>query len=175
LVGGERAGQAGPVEDDPVTTAARDQEQLAAYARALADGVDAALPGWVERGVERVLGAEGRAVDDDVRRQAAAAGAEAQAAIGPRVRRLLDADIDDQRTNPLAVIRGATRYPTEVLRAAGARPVPRDEQSRRHFPDDDFDLTPARFADLDPALHDAGLLWGAAKAHVHLRRRRGGG
>jgi hypothetical protein len=174
LVVGDRAGQAGPVEADPTSTAARDQEQLAAYARALADGVDAALPGWVERCVERVLATEGRAVDDDVRHRASAAGTEARAAIGPRLRRLLDADIDDQRTNPLAVIRGATRYPTEVLRAAGARPVPRDDQSKRHFPDDDYDLTPARFADLDPALHDAGLLWGAAKAHVHLRRRKGG-
>ncbi len=35
-------------------------------------------------------------------------------------------DIDEQRTTPLALIRGAVRYPTEVLRAAGVPPVERD-------------------------------------------------
>jgi hypothetical protein len=153
-------------------TEAEDDARLAAYARALADGVDGVLGAWVVRRVGEVLAGQGLPVDDDVRRRARAAGEEARAEILPRLRRLLDADIDDQRTNPLAVIRGATRYPTEVLRAAGARPVPRDGQARRHFPDDDYDLTPAAFADLDPALHEPGLLWGAAKAHVHLRRRR---
>jgi hypothetical protein len=152
-----------------------DEERLAAYARALADGVDGALAGWVTRGVEEVLTAQGLPVEEETRRRARAAGEQARADIGPRLRRLLAADIDDQRTNPLAVIRGATRYPTEVLRAAGARPVPRDEQARRHFPDDEYDLTPATFADLDPALHEPGLVWGAAKAHVHLRRRRSRG
>jgi hypothetical protein len=152
-----------------------DDERLAGYARALADGVEAALPGWVEASVERVLRAQGRTVDDATATAAREAGATARDQIGPRVRRLLTADIDEQRTNPLAVIRGATRYPTGVLRAAGARPVPRDAQAREHFPDDVYDLAPARFADLDPALHEPGLVWGAAKAHVHLRRRRAEG
>ncbi len=43
------------------------------------------------------------------------------------------------------------------------------------FPDDDYDLTPASFGDLDPALHEPGLVWGAAKAHVFLARRRAAG
>jgi len=30
----------------------------------------------------------------------------------------------------------------------------------------------ASFADLGPAVQEAALAWGAAKAHVHLRRRR---
>jgi hypothetical protein len=50
--------------------------------------------------------------------------------------------------------------------------VARDEFSLRNFPDDVYDLTPASFADVDPELHEPGLLWGAAKAHVHLARRR---
>jgi hypothetical protein len=52
--------------------------------------------------------------------------------------------------------------------------VARDEFQIRNFPDDDYDLTPAAFADVDPAHHEPGLVWGAAKAHVHLARRRGG-
>jgi hypothetical protein len=35
-----------------------------------------------------------------------------------------------------------------------------------------YDLSPAAFADLDPSLREPGLTWGAAKAHVHLARRR---
>jgi hypothetical protein len=50
--------------------------------------------------------------------------------------------------------------------------IERDRQAEAQFPDDDYDLTPASFADLDPALHEPGLRWGAAKAHVHLRRHR---
>jgi hypothetical protein len=91
----------------------------------------------------------------------------------PRVRALLATDVDRQRGNPLAILRSLVRYPTEVLRSAGARPVARDEFQVRNFPDDDYDLTPAAFADVDPALHEPGLVWGAAKAHVHLARRRG--
>jgi hypothetical protein len=88
------------------------------------------------------------------------------------VRLVLEADIDDQRTNPLAVLRRAVRYPTDVLRAAGVPEVVRDAFAEAHEPDDVYDLSPASFADIDPALHEPGLVWGAAKAHVHLHRRR---
>jgi len=69
-------------------------------------------------------------------------------------------------------VRSAVVFPTEVLRAAGVPPVDRDEAARTMFPDDDYDLTPASFAELDPALTEVGIVWGAAKAHVHLARRR---
>jgi hypothetical protein len=54
-------------------------------------------------------------------------------------------------------------------------PVGRDPDAVRRFPDDDYDLTPAAFVALDPALHEPGLRWGAAKAHVFLARRRAEG
>ena len=34
---------------------------------------------------------------------------------------------------------------------------------------------PAAFSDVDEDLHEPGLVWGAARAHVHLRRRRESG
>jgi hypothetical protein len=88
-----------------------------------------------------------------------------------RLRALIALDIDEQPQNPLSVLRGAVHYPTQVLRTLGARPAERDEFDRRTFPDDDFGLTPAAFADFGPKVHEAGLAWGAAKAYVHLRRR----
>jgi len=70
------------------------------------------------------------------------------------------------------LLRAAVRYPTAVLRAAGVPPVARDDQQVHLFPDDDYDLAPANFADVDPALAEPGLVWGAAKAYVHLQRHK---
>jgi hypothetical protein len=158
--------------DDPGPDDPGDAEALARYAAALAEGIEVALPGWVVGSVERIVVAYRGQVDPDVRRAAEAAGFEAAAEVGPRVRALLLTDIDEQRTSPLALVRGAVRFPTAVLEQAGVPEVERDPFTVRQFPDDPYDLTPASFADLDPALHEPGLTWGAAKAHVHLARRR---
>ncbi|HTN80101.1 MAG TPA: hypothetical protein VMK16_10545, partial [Acidimicrobiales bacterium] len=89
------------------------------------------------------------------------------------VRALLATDVDEQRTNPLSLLRGAVRYPTGVLRGAGITVIAeRDEFARRAFPDDVYDLTPATWADIDPLLQDPGITWGAWKAYTHLSRRR---
>jgi hypothetical protein len=127
------------------------------------------LPGWVERSVERRLGPD---LPPDVRRRTEAAAAEAAADIGARVRELLELDIDVQWTNPLALLRAAVHYPTTVLDAAGAPRPARDREAERIHPEDRYDLSPAAFADVSPELHEPGLVWGAAKAHVHLARRR---
>jgi hypothetical protein len=153
--------------DDP-----DDARALARYAAALADGIEEAIPGWIDRSVRRVLAAQGIAVDDDVAARIADAGRAAQSEGGRRVRALLSRDIDAQAGTPLAVLRSLVHRATAVLESTGAHPVDRDEFSERSFPDDVYDLTPASFADVDPALHEPGLLWGAAKAHGHLARRR---
>ena len=141
-------------------------------AAALADAIEAALPAWVERSVARVMTEWKGEVDDGVRAAASDAGREAAAKVGPHVRRLLEADIDEQRTTPLSLVRGAVRFPTAVLQAAGVPPVRRDEHQERLFPDDAYDLAPATFADVDPALAEVGLAWGAAKAYAHLQRHK---
>lgn len=153
-----------------------DLAALATFAEVLADGVVAAIGPWVERSVVQVhQSATGRRPSNDLRDTAADAGRDAAATIGPRIRALLASDIDDQRTGPLDCVREAVPWPTGVLRDAGIPPVDRDEFAVRMFPEDDYDLMPASFADLDPALLESGLVWGAAKAHVHLSRRRAAG
>jgi hypothetical protein len=155
------------MQDDP-----GDLATLARYADDLATTAEAVLAGWVERSVRAVLAAQSLPLDGDGAERLATAAAAARDEGATRLRQLLARDLDEQRTNPLSILRGLVRYPTEVLGAAGARPVARDEFAERNFPDDVYDLTPAAFADVDPALHEPGLLWGAAKAHVHLARRR---
>ena len=140
------------------------------HATALADAIEAAVPGWVERSVTRTAGEYFGHVDPAVRAAATDAGQRARADVAPRVRALLESDIDEQRTTPLSLLRDAVRYPTGVLRDAGVPPVERDEAQARLFPDDVYDLAPATFADVDPSLIDVGLAWGAAKAFVHRQR-----
>jgi hypothetical protein len=146
---------------------------LVDYGRVLADAIDAAIPAWVVRSIEgRWRDWTGADAGADLLEAARAAGERAGAEVGPAARALLLLDVDEQRVNPLALIRRAVSHPTAVLRAAGVPPVMRDEFDERAFPDDIYGLTPASFADVDPALHEPGLLWGAAKAHAHLVRRR---
>ena len=154
---------------DPEDRRAADNRLLAGYAEALADGVERALPGWVEATVSRRMHpVEVAARAADIER----AGRTAAEEVGGRVRDLLRLDIDEQWTNPLTLLRSAIRYPNQILREAGVAEAVRDEYTVRFLPDDVYDLAPASFADLGPELHELGISWGAAKAHVHLRRRR---
>ena len=141
-----------------------------AIADELAAAVEAALPAWVERGVATILDAwQGGPGPADLE-AAREAGRQAVADVGPRLRALLAADIDEQRATPLTLLRGAVHYPTEVLRRAGVPPVERDAFAEEAFPSDHYGLTPATFADIDPSLVEPALRWGAAKAFLHKRR-----
>lgn len=146
------------------------------HATALADSIEAALPGWVERSVRRRLDDAGICGDaaTAARSDALAAGEQARQEVGRAVRALLEADIDQQATTPLSLMRSAVRYPTQVLRRAGVPPVVRDRVQEALLPDDVYDLAPATFADIDPALTEPGIAWGAAKAYAHIRRHGGG-
>jgi hypothetical protein len=155
--------------DDPEDAAA-----LVRHAETLVAAVDAALARWVERVVEDRwrLANGGAPLTDAVRAVARAAGQRARDQLVPELRALLAVDVDEQRANPLAVLRRAVPAVTEVLQSAGVPPVARDAHAERLFPDDVYDVMPAAFADLDPSVHEPGLVWGAAKAHVILARRR---
>lgn len=153
--------------DDPAAA-------LAAYAAELAAGVDATVSTWVVASVARIMVAFAGGVPPEVVAASEEAGRRAADEIGPAMRALLEADIDEQTTTPLALLRWAVRYPTAVLRSAGVPPVERDSFAETAFPDDAYDLAPASFADIDPALGEVALRWGAAKAFEHKRRHRPG-
>jgi hypothetical protein len=142
---------------------------------ALLAAVDRAVPGWVVRSVQQVAGAAGIAIDGSARARLDAAAAAAQGEVRDRLERLLALDVDEQRTNPLSILRDAVRHPTAVLRSLKVPPVPRDDFARSAFPDDDYGLTPATWRDVDESLHEPGIVWGAAKAHRVLARRRAEG
>jgi hypothetical protein len=142
------------------------------YAQHLADAVDAVVAAWVERCIALRVEQAGLVETPQLRQAAERAGETARGEVGRRLRALLDTDIDAQTTTPLAILRRAVEYPTSVLREAGVPMVSRDRFSEANFPDDVYDLTPAKFADIDPSLADPGLAWGASKAMAHLQRHR---
>lgn len=145
---------------------ADDEEQLATYGRALVDQIAIVGFDWLVRLVDlRVPGLAAASESQAVLRDGAAE-------VVAELRTLLAADLASQQTGPLDLLRRAVRHPTQVLAQAGAEPVARDEFAIRNFPGDVYNLSPGSFAEVDPSLHEPGLLWGAAKAHVHLRRRR---
>jgi hypothetical protein len=109
-------------------------------------------------------------VPEPVRGAAETAGRRAQLETGAAIRALLEADITEQRSTPLALLRQAVRYPTAVLQDAGVPPVERDPFACRAFPDDIYGLSPATWADVDPGLTELGIMWGAAKAFAYQRR-----
>ena len=160
--------------DPPVATPGVDDVGIEKYAGALSDGIAGAVPGWVERSVDRLYRAWAGPPPAPVVEAARRSGREALAAVGPAVRALLESDVDDQRTTPLSILRDAVRYPTAVLAAAGVPEVVRDPMDEAMFPDDPYGLTPAALGDVDPGLAGLGIAWGAAKASVHRRRHRRG-
>jgi len=146
-------------------TLAEDEARLARIAADLEAGLDAALPGWLRQTSKTLCPTvEPEALENAI--------AETMAEFSPRLSAVLHADVDAGAGNPLAVVRSSTARVTALLQAAGARPAARDEFDARAFPDDVFGFGPSAFADIDASLHEVGLVWGAARAHVHLRRRR---
>ena len=144
------------------------------YSAALIDAVERAVPGWVERCVRAVATAQRISLDGADARVREAAEATRVEVVG-RLRVLLDTDVDEQRSNPLDVLRRSVHHATAVLRELGAEPVRRDEFAERVFPDDVYGLSPAAFADVDEALTEPGIIWGAWKAKTVLSRRRAEG
>ncbi len=150
-----------------MTESPTEAAQLAGYASALADSLDRHVPEWIRL----ILGQRAGAVDGSelgavAERIAAGPGAE----VLTEVRRLLETDIDQQWSSPLEIVRRLVPVLSEELRAMGAEPVARDARTIEISPDDDYRLTPATFAEIHADLHEPGLAWGAAKAHVHLKR-----
>lgn len=147
--------------------------QLAEYAQALAEGIEAALAAWVVRCVESVVVAWSGSFSEKIAAASRVVGVTAAADVGAELRHLLATDIDGQWTTPLDLVRSAVRYPTALLIELGVPPVERDEFSIRRFPQDIYALAPASLADLDPSLAEIGIVWGAAKAFEHKRRHAG--
>lgn len=62
---------------------------------------------------------------------------------------------------------------TGALIAADIPPPARDPIDVEMRPNDIYGFGPHTFIELGQRVHDAGIAWGAAKAYLHVQRRRG--
>ena len=135
----------------------------------------AATPAWVRRSVGNVVTAQQLEIPDNASALVDDAAERAVRYIERHLGALVHTDIDQQATTPLSIFRDAARFPVEVLHPLGATPVHRGDVSRWAFPNDPFAITPENLADVGPEVQTAGITWGAAKAGLHLERRRNEG
>lgn len=161
---------ASPTSGDEIAEAERIYRDAA---QALADGLDTTVEGWILRVVDERLPADWSATRRaGLRPRIEAVAAEIHADVVPRLAALVGTDVDHQSAGPLGVLRSAVGPANALLAAEQVPPPKRDPVTEAMFPDDPYHLGPANFDDVNPALHDAGLLWGAAKAHLVLSRHR---
>lgn len=88
------------------------------------------------------------------------------------LREFLATDVDEQRMNPLQIIRRSTAAVAGALRAAGVAAPQRDEFEQRGMPEDPYAIGPVAWLDLGETVHETGITWGAWKAATVLTRRR---
>lgn len=147
-----------------------DEERFGRHGEELAAALTAAFPTWLARRLDdrlRAAGIDPEEVGDARDAAVAAAAAELEAGLA----RLCAADVDEQATTPLSLVRRAVAGgPTCFLDEVGVPRPERDGVDARLLPDDVHALGPATFAELGPAVADAGVAWGAAKAHLHRVR-----
>lgn len=142
------------------------------YPQRLADAVSDVVMAWLVRCVVTTATRATGGCPADLRAAAESMATAAAPLVMAQLHQLLDTDVDEQRTNPLSVLRAAVRYPTEVLRAGAVAESRRDDFAVRSFPSDVYNLSPATWADVDETLVEPGLIWGAWKAKTVLDRRR---
>jgi hypothetical protein len=149
-----------------------DEAKLADAANSLASAFERSLGPWVKGAVAH---RHQEPLSPATVADTEAAAAEASDRIACEIRKLLETDIDTQWTSPLAIARQVVPLATEVLQRAGVSPIPRDPNASRLHPEDLYDLTPGTFADFGAQVHEPGITWGAAKAYVHMSRRKAEG
>lgn len=132
-------------------------------------------PAWLARSIERALAQGGVTAASTDRSDIDELVERTTDGILAELAELLATDVDDQRTNPLAVYRSGLGAVTAYLRGRHVPTPPADRFAADRYPDDPYQLGPATWSDIDDELHTPGLIWGAWKAKTVLDRRRAEG
>jgi len=145
--------------------------QVDQYSTQLLETSDRVVAKWVERLI-RIHCDEQKISDPRVGDLCISVIAQVSTEVHVNLVELLSRDVFEQRTNPLAIFREATRPITELLSNLGCSPVSRDDFNERSFPEDIYGLSPATWIDIDEALVEPGIEWGAWKAATVMMRKK---
>jgi hypothetical protein len=150
-------------------------EDLESYPKDLFMAVIHAVPSWVARRMLEIASHGGVSAGADFMDAIESVSRETVQQLSGDLLALLATDVDQQRFNPLQVIREANVFANESLAIFGV-PVPRrDEFDAQVMPHDHYAVGPLTWKDLSEDVHDAGITWGAWKAATVLTRRRAEG
>ncbi len=150
-------------------------DNLSPYSERLLNAVVDAVPRWVDSMVRKHVRRHVGVVNEDVVAAIILASNDARRFVADELFALLSTDVDEQRSNPLQVLRNAAQFPTRVLIDAGVPAPQRDHFDEQINPQDVYGLGPYTWRDLGEDVHDAGIEWGAWKAATILARRRAEG
>jgi len=150
-------------------------EDLESYPKDLFMAVIHAVPSWVARRMLEIASHGGVSAGADFMEAIESVSRETVQQLSGDLLALLATDVDQQRFNPLQVIREANVFANESLARLGV-PVPRrDEFDAQVMLHDHYAIGPLTWKDLSEDVHDAGITWGAWKAATVLTRRRAEG
>jgi hypothetical protein len=150
-------------------------EDLESYPKDLFMAVIHAVPSWVARRMLEIASHGGVSAGTDFMEAIESVSRETMQQLSGDLLALLATDVDQQRFNPLQVIREANVFANQSLAMLGV-PVPRrDEFDAQVMPHDHYAVGPLTWKDLSEDVHDAGITWGAWKAATVLTRRRAEG
>jgi hypothetical protein len=152
-----------------------DTPQLGPYSQALFDAVMDAVPIWITRRLLEIAQLAPSGDIDTVLGEAAHVAQQTQHFVREHLYQLLSQDVDDQRSNPLHILRRSNLIATEVLQLAQIPSVHRDEFDKSALPDDVYAIGPHTWRDISEEVHEAGITWGAWKAATVIQRRRSEG
>ena len=141
-------------------------------AESLLAAVSQAYVPWLTARVVEVARSSGRPLSPEARARLSETVPAVAEDVLAELARLLSTDVDEQRENPLHVLRRGSRRIAEFLVAEKTPAPTRDEFEQRAMPDDIYGIGPLAWRDLGERVHEAGIEWGAWKAATVLTRRR---
>jgi hypothetical protein len=145
---------------------ANDEAKFFEHGERLQQAITGAIRPWLDAVIES------RLPDTAISAQLAETLDDITTAVDRSIVELINADVDEPLSGPLERIRREVEPLNDAFDRLGVPPPHRDAVDVRMRPADRFALGPMTFRDLGDEVHEAGITWGAAKAHLHLQRRR---
>ncbi len=149
--------------------------ELEPYSREMYLAVISAVPNWMTDRITSITRSGVGAVPKDMEAEMPVAVGRVEHEIERALLQLLATDVDEQRQNPLHVLRSCVGPATELMQRYSVPMPMRDEFETRSMPHDVYAIGPLTWKDLGEEVHEAGITWGAWKAAAILTRRRAEG
>jgi hypothetical protein len=145
---------------------ANDEAKFFEHGERLHQAITGAIRPWLNAVIES------RVPDTAISAQLAETLDGISTAVDRSIAELINADVQEPLSGPLERIRREVEPLNDALDHLGVPAPQRDAVDVQMRPADRHALGPMTFRDLGENVHEAGITWGAAKAHLHLQRRR---